>query len=161
MDTAKRIEDATLIIDDSAGTTVTDLRTKVRQRKSQLVIVDYLQLMSSAIKRRDDNRQQEVSDMSRGLKLMARELNVAVIALSQLNRSLEGRIDRRPRLSDLRESGSLEQDADVVAFLYRDEVYHDKPGNAGRAELTIAKNRNGPCGKVDLTWNASYTRFTD
>lgn len=153
---------APLVVDDNAGQTVSDLRSKVRQRGSQLVVVDYLQLMSAPTKRKDDNRQQEVSDLSRSLKIMARELEVAVVALSQLNRSLEGRINKRPKLSDLRESGSLEQDADVVGFLYRDEMYHpDKPSVVGQAEFNIEKHRNGPCGIIPLTWTASCCRFSD
>lgn len=152
---------APLVIDDSASLTVSDLRAKVRQQGSTLVVVDYLQLMQTTTKRKDDNRQQEVSDLSRSLKIMARELEVSVVALSQLNRSLEGRMNRRPKLSDLRESGSLEQDADVVGFLYRDEVYNPKATNVGQAEFTIQKHRNGPCGTIDLTWTATCCKFSE
>ena len=151
-------------IDDTPAITVSDMRTKCRRYKIEhgldMVIVDYLQLMNgSASGRRDSNRQQEISDISRGLKALARELQCPVIALSQLSRAVEQRPDHRPLLSDLRESGAIEQDADVVMFIYRDEVYHDDSDRKGVADIIIAKQRNGPIGTVSLAWIASLTKF--
>lgn len=151
-------------IDDTPAITVSDMRTKCRRYKIEhgldMVIVDYLQLMNgSASGRRDSNRQQEISDISRGLKALARELQCPVIALSQLSREVEKRPDHRPMLSDLRESGAIEQDADVVMFIYRDEVYHDDSDRKGVADIIIAKQRNGPIGTVSLAWIASLTKF--
>ncbi|MCD8324346.1 MAG: replicative DNA helicase [Clostridiales bacterium] len=152
-----------LIIDDTPGITVSELRSKCRKYKLEhdlkLVVIDYLQLMSGS--RRTDSRQQEISDISRALKQIARELQVPVLALSQLSRQVEQRPDHRPMLSDLRESGAIEQDADVVMFLYRDEYYNKDSDNKGIAELIIAKQRNGPIGTVNLVWLPQYTKFAN
>ena len=127
-----------------------------------LIIIDYLQLMSPTQSgRRAENRQVEVAEMSRGLKLLARELETPVMALSQLNRGLELRQDKRPMLADLRESGSIENDADTVTFLYREEMYDDNPDAKGKAEAIVAKNRHGQTNKAHLQWNAPLTRFSD
>lgn len=169
-DWEKLIESATdigrsgLIIDDTPGITIGELRSKCRKYKMEhdlkLVIIDYLQLMSGNGK--TDSRQQEISEISRSLKGLARELSVPVIALSQVNRACETRPDHRPIMSDLRESGSIEQDADVIMFLYRDEYYNkDSEDNKGKAELIIAKQRNGPIGTVDLRWLPNTTRFVN
>ena len=157
------LTDAPIYIDDSAGTTVLEMRAKTRRLKSEhdlgLVVVDYLQLMQG--KSGIENRVQEISDISRSLKAMAKELDVPVIALSQLNRLLESRTDKRPQLSDLRESGAIEQDADVIVFIYRDEVYNkaDDNPNRGIAEVIVGKQRNGPIGTIKLTFLAEYTTF--
>ena len=152
-----------LIIDDTPGISATELRSKCRKYKMeqdiQLVIVDYIQLMSSG--GRSDNRQQEISDISRALKSLARELNVPVIALSQLNRAVESRTDHRPMLADIRESGAIEQDADVIMFLYRDDYYNPETEKKNVAEVIIAKQRNGPTGTIELTWQPKYTRFVN
>ena len=152
-----------LIIDDTPGISVAEMRSKCRRYKMdqdiQLVIIDYIQLMSSG--GRSDSRQQELSDISRALKGLARELNVPVIALSQLNRAVESRADHRPMLSDIRESGAIEQDADVIMFLYRDEYYNPETEDKNVAEVIIAKQRNGPTGTVKLAWQAKYTRFVN
>lgn len=169
-DWEKLIESATdigksgLIIDDTPGITIGELRSKCRKYKLEydlkLVIIDYLQLMSGD--GRTDSRQQEISEISRSLKALARELQAPVIALSQVNRACETRPDHRPIMSDLRESGSIEQDADVIMFLYRDEYYNkDSDTNKGKAELIIAKQRNGPIGTVDLLWLPDITRFVN
>lgn len=169
-DWEKLIESATdigksgLIIDDTPGITIGELRSKCRKYKLEydlkLVIIDYLQLMSGDGK--TDSRQQEISEISRSLKALARELQAPVIALSQVNRACETRPDHRPIMSDLRESGSIEQDADVIMFLYRDEYYNkDSDTNKGKAELIIAKQRNGPIGTVDLLWLPDITRFVN
>lgn len=152
-----------LIIDDTPGIGISELRSKCRKYKLEhdlsIVMIDYLQLMSGS--GRAESRQQEVSDISRSLKALARELNVPVIALSQLSRAVEQRPDRRPILSDLRDSGAIEQDADVVMFLYRDEYYnHDTP-DKGILEVIIAKQRNGPIGTVKLAWLPEYTKFAN
>lgn len=163
-----RLADAPMFIDDTPGITISEMRAKARrlrhqQKRLDLIIVDYLQLMSGGSpggKTRYENRTQEVSAISRGLKLLAKELNVPVVALSQLSRAPESRGgDHRPQLSDLRESGSIEQDADVVAFIFREEVYNSTPENEGLAELIIAKQRNGPTGKIDLAFMKRYTCF--
>ena len=158
------LAEAPIHIDDSAGMTVLEMRAKARRLKSEhdlgMVVVDYLQLMQGRSSR-NENRTQEISDISRSLKAMAKELDVPVVALSQLNRGLESRTDKRPQLSDLRESGAIEQDADVIGFIYRDEVYNkaeDNP-NRGLAEIIIGKQRNGPTGTVKLTFLAEYTTF--
>jgi replicative DNA helicase len=158
-----RISEAPLYIDDSGVLNVFDVRTKCRRLKREaglgLVIIDYLQLMSGG--QNVDNRAQEISEISRGLKAVARELEVPVVALSQLNRSLESRTDKRPLLSDLRESGAIEQDADVIMFLYRDDYYNKESPKKGQAEIIIGKQRNGPTGTVELAFQPQYTRFTD
>jgi replicative DNA helicase len=159
-----RLADAPLFIDDNPHLTVMDMRAKCRRLKAQhgdlaLVVVDYLQLMSTG--RKAENRQVEVSELSRGLKVLARDLDVPVLALSQLNRSLEYRADKRPMLADLRESGALEQDSDVVAFIYRDDTYNTDSPDKGVAEIIVAKHRNGPTGKVRLAFLEHLTRFAD
>ena len=151
-----------LIIDDSSGITIGELRSKCRKYKLEqnigMVLIDYLQLVNSD-SRRVESRQNEVAAISRALKAMARELNVPVVALSQLSREVEKRDDKRPILSDLRESGSIEQDADVVMFIYREEYYQRDSGKKNLAEVIIAKQRNGPTGTIELTWLPQYTRF--
>lgn len=159
-----RLGSAPLFIDDDPNLTVMDIRAKARRLSASdaglgLVIVDYLQLMTGRTKA--ENRQVEVSEISRGLKILARELQVPVLALSQLSRTLEARADKRPVLADLRESGSLEQDADVVMFLYRDEMYNPDSADRGSAEVIVAKHRSGPTGKVNLAFLDHYTRFAD
>jgi len=156
------LAESSIFVDDTPAISVMELRSKCRRLKREnkhldLVLIDYIQLMSG--RATADNRAQEVSEISRSLKGLARELNVPVIALSQLNRSLEQRADKRPVMSDLRESGAIEQDADVIMFIYRDEVYNKKPENEGLAEIIIAKQRNGPIGDVKLTFVHKYTRF--
>ena len=143
--------------------TVLEIRAKARRLKQKsglgLVIIDYLQLMSGP--RRSENRQQEISEISRSLKILARELNVPVIAVSQLSRAVESRQDKRPMLADLRESGAIEQDADVVMFIYRDEVYNPESTDKGTAEIIVAKHRNGPVGRLKLTFLENYTKFAN
>lgn len=152
-----------LIIDDTPGISISELRSKCRKYKLEhdlkLIIIDYLQLMSGS--GRSDSRQQEISDISRSLKGLARELNVPVIALSQLSRQVEQRPDHRPMLSDLRESGAIEQDADVVMFIYRDDYYNKDTQDKNIAEIIIAKQRNGPIGTVNLVWLPQYTKFAN
>lgn len=158
---AGKLAESPLFIDDSPTISALELRAKARRLKSQhdigLVIVDYLQLMYGPANR--DNRQQEISEISRSLKALARELSVPVLAISQLSRAVEARADRRPQLSDLRESGAIEQDADVVVLLLREEYYNPTPENRGIAELIIAKQRNGPVGSFNLAFIKEYTRF--
>ncbi|MCD8300205.1 MAG: replicative DNA helicase [Clostridiales bacterium] len=158
------IGNSKLIIDDTPGITVSELRSKCRKFKLendiQLIIIDYLQLMGSS-SRRSDSRQQEISDISRSLKQIARELSVPVLALSQLSRAVEQRPEHRPMLSDLRESGAIEQDADVVMFIYRDDYYNKDSDNKGIAEVNVAKQRNGPIGTVNLVWLPQYTKFAN
>jgi replicative DNA helicase len=158
---AGRLASASIFIDDTAGITCLEIKAKARRLKAQhnlgLVIIDYLQLISSS--GRIENRQQEISEISRSLKGLARELNVPVIAVSQLSRAVEQRIERRPRLSDLRESGAIEQDADLVVFIYREEYYKPKTEKKGIAEVIISKQRNGPTGKVELTFVKEYAKF--
>ncbi len=153
-----------LIIDDTPGISISELRSKCRKYKLEhdlkLIIIDYLQLMSGS-GRSTDSRQQEISDISRSLKALARELNVPVIALSQLSRAVEQRPDHRPMLSDLRESGAIEQDADVVMFIYRDDYYNKDSENKNIAEIILAKQRNGPIGTVNLVWLPQYTKFAN
>lgn len=155
------LSDAPIYIDDTPGISPMELRAKCRRLKLEqglgLIVIDYLQLMSGNSK--NDSRQQEISEISRSLKAIAREMEAPVIALSQLSRACEQRADHRPMLSDLRESGAIEQDADVVSFLYRDEYYFPDTEKKNQAELIIAKQRNGPTGTVDLTWLGQYTRF--
>jgi replicative DNA helicase len=156
-----RLAEAPIFIDDSANITLMEMRAKCRRMKAKhglgLILIDYLQLMQSP--RRSENRQQEVSEISRALKIMARELEVPVVCASQLNRGVEYRSDKRPLLADLRESGSIEQDSDLVMFLYRDEVYNPDTEHKGEAELIVAKHRNGPTGLVRLAFMNQYTRF--
>ncbi len=157
-----RLSQAPIYIEDTPGISVMELRSKARRLKSQhgcdLIVIDYLQLMSG---RGKENRVQEVSEISRGLKALARELNVPVIALSQLSRAVEGRQSHVPMLSDLRESGSIEQDADIVMFIYRDELYNKESDKKGIAEIHIAKHRNGPVGVVNMRFDPATTRFAD
>lgn len=166
---ASKLAETKLLIDDSSGMSILELRAKARRMKSkhgiELVVVDYLQLLRSTTKRSQENRQVEVSEISSGLKSLAKELNLPVIVLAQLNRQPEGRHGGRPRLSDLRESGSIEQDADLVGLLYRAELYEEdeeeRAEKAGEAELIIAKQRNGPVCDVNLTFLKEFTRFED
>ena len=152
-----------LIIDDTPGISVTELRSKCRKFKMEhnlgIIIIDYLQLMTGS--RRSESRQQEISDISRSLKAIARELNVPVVALSQLSRAVEQRPDHRPMLSDLRESGAIEQDADVVMFIYRDDYYNKDTPKPNVAEIIIAKQRNGAIGTIELAWLPQYTKFAN
>lgn len=154
-----------LFIDDSEGVTVPEMRTKARRLKSRegldLLVVDYIQLMESGRRGRDENRVQEMSAISRGLKMLARDLNVPVVCVSQLNRGPESRENKRPLLSDLRESGAIEQDADVVLLIYRDEYYNEKSEDVGVAEVHIAKNRHGPVSTVRLSFRGNYAKFSD
>ena len=160
-----RLMEAPLYIDDTSTVTVADIKAKCRRLKLErnglgLVIIDYLQLMQGSGRGgRTENRQQEMSEISRSLKIMAKELNAPVLALSQLSRAPEQRSDHRPMLSDLRESGAIEQDADIVMFLYRDELYHEDTEKPGVAELIIAKHRNGETGTIELLWQDKFTRF--
>ena len=153
-----------LIIDDTPGISISEMRSKCRKYKLEhnleMIIIDYLQLMSGS-GRSTDSRQQEISDISRSLKALARELHVPVIALSQLSRAVEQRPDHRPMLSDLRESGAIEQDADVVMFIYRDDYYNKDTEKKGIAEIIIAKQRNGPIGTVELVWLPDFTKFAN
>ena len=158
------IGNSKLIIDDTPGISITELRSKCRKMKLeyglQMIIIDYLQLMTGS-GRTSDNRQQEISEISRSLKALAREMNAPVIALSQLSRACETRQDHRPMLSDLRESGAIEQDADVVMFLYRDDYYNKDTDKPNVAEVIIAKQRNGPIGTVELLWRPEFTKFVN
>ncbi len=158
---AAKLSEAPIYIDDTPGITVLELKAKARRLKAQydikLLILDYLQLMQGAAG--SENRQQEISEISRSLKELARELGIPVIAVSQLSRAVESRTDHRPQLSDLRESGAIEQDADVVVLLLREEYYNPTEENKGKAEVIIAKQRNGPVGKIHLTFIHEYTRF--
>ena len=163
IESAAQIGKSNLIIDDTPGISISELRSKCRKYKLEhnleMVIIDYLQLMSGS-GRSTDSRQQEISDISRSLKALARELRVPVIALSQLSRAVEQRPDHRPMLSDLRESGAIEQDADVVLFLYRDDYYNEDSEKHNIAECIVAKNRHGETGKVELRWMPEYTQFS-
>lgn len=157
-----KLSDAPLFIDESAALNALELRARARRLHRQhgelgLIVVDYLQLMSASSQ--GENRATEISEISRSLKALAKELQVPVVALSQLNRSLEQRPNKRPVMSDLRESGAIEQDADLILFIYRDEVYNPETQDKGIAEIIIGKQRNGPIGKVDLTFLGEYTRF--
>ncbi|HKG11731.1 MAG TPA: replicative DNA helicase [Pyrinomonadaceae bacterium] len=159
------LADAKIFVDDTPGISVLEMRAKARrlaaeQKRLDLIVVDYLQLMSGGA-RRIESRQQEVSQISRELKGLAKELNVPLVALSQLSRAAETRTDHRPQLSDLRESGAIEQDADVVGFIYREEYYNATDENANKAEIIIAKQRNGPTGTVELAFIKEFTRFED
>jgi len=152
-----------LWIADTTGLTIASMRSKCRRLKAQhgldLLVVDYLQLMQGPDAKQHQNRVQEISDISRGLKLLAMELDIPVLALSQLSRKVEERASKVPILSDLRESGSLEQDSDVVLFIYRDEYYYHDSLRQGRADIVIAKHRNGPMGEIELSFEARQTRF--
>ena len=164
INTADTLSSANIYIDDTAGITAMDMRSRARRLKAEhgldLIVVDYLQLMQGSGKKNNSgDRQQEVSEISRSLKALARELDVPVIALSQLSRSVEARQVKRPMLSDLRESGSLEQDADIVAFLYREDYYNPETENKNITELIIAKHRNGPVDTVNLFFHKQYTKF--
>jgi len=159
-----RLNDAPIFIDETAALNSLELRSRARRLHRQndglgLIVIDYIQLMSSTSSKGGENRATEISEISRSLKSLAKELHVPVIALSQLNRSLEQRPNKRPIMSDLRESGAIEQDADLILFIYRDEVYNPDSPDKGKAEVIVAKQRNGPIGKVDLTFRGEYTRF--
>jgi replicative DNA helicase len=159
-----KLSEAPIYIDDTPGITVSDLRTKARREAHKqplgLIVVDYLQLMSGGSRfGGGDNRTQEISEISRGLKGIARELNVPLIALSQLSRSVESRTPQIPQLADLRESGSIEQDADIVAFIYREEYYNPDTDKKSITEILIKKHRNGPTGNVELFFDKDKQRF--
>lgn len=164
IESAGMIGQSKLIIDDTPGISIAEMRSKCRKFKLEMdlkmIIIDYLQLMSGS-GRGTDSRQQEISDISRSLKALARELSVPVLALSQLSRAVEQRPDHRPMLSDLRESGAIEQDADVVMFIYRDDYYNPDTEKKGIAEINIAKQRNGPIGTIDLVWLPEFTKFAN
>lgn len=164
-DTAGKMSEAKVFIDDNADLTVMELRSRARRLMAEhdlgLVVIDYLQLMSGGHGRQSENRQQEISTISRGLKALARELDVPVLVLSQLSRAVEARPNKRPMLSDLRESGAIEQDADLVMFIYRDEYYDPHSEKQGIAEIIVGKQRNGPTGHVDLQFHNAHVRFND
>ena len=165
IESAGIIGKSNLIIDDTPGISISELRSKCRKLKIErgldIIIIDYLQLMTGGVGRRSESRQQEISEISRALKGVARELNVPVVALSQLSRAVEQRPDHRPMMSDLRESGAIEQDADVVMFIYRDDYYHKDTELKNVAEIIIAKQRNGAIGTINLTWLPQYTKFAN
>ena len=165
VETADRLNRAPIYIDDTAGITVMELRSKARRLKAEhgldLIVIDYLQLMQGKPSKNSDNRQQEISEISRSLKALARELNVPVVALSQLSRSVESRQVKKPMLSDLRESGSLEQDADIVMFLYREDYYDQETEKKNITEVMISKHRNGPIGSIELFFQKEFTKFRD
>ena len=158
------ISNSQLVIDDTPGINLQEFRSRARKYKLdhdiQIIFIDYLQLMAGN-GGRNDNRQQEISDISRALKSLARELNIPIVALSQLNRAVEQREDHRPMMSDLRESGAIEQDADMVMFIYRDDYYNKDTEEKGIAEIIIGKQRNGPIGTVKLVWLPEYTKFAN
>lgn len=164
MESARIIGNSNLVIDDTSAISISELRSKCRKLKLEknlgLVMIDYLQLMSGSNKK-NESRQQEISEISRSLKSLAREINVPIIALSQLSRAVEQRPDKRPMLSDLRESGAIEQDADVVMFIYRDDYYNKDTEEPGVSEIIIGKQRNGPVGTVKLAWMSQYTKFAN
>lgn len=161
IDSANRLSELPIYIDDSSGLSALELKAKARRLKKKfnigLIVVDYLQLMQS--KRSTESRQLEISDISRSLKALAKDLNIPVLTVSQLNRKVEDRPNKRPILADLRESGAIEQDADLILFIYREYLYNQTEENRGKAEIIIAKHRNGPTGKVDLTFREQYTKF--
>ena len=163
IESAGVIGKSNLIIDDTAGISISELRSKCRKFKLEhnlkMIIIDYLQLMSGS--GRSESRQQEISEISRSLKSLARELNVPVLALSQLSRAVEQRPDKRPMMSDLRESGAIEQDADVIMFIYRDDYYNKDSEKKGISEIIIGKQRNGPIGTVELVWLPEFTKFAN
>jgi len=161
---AEVLSEKEIYVDDSGSNTILDIRAKTRRLKAELkgldmIIIDYMQLMS--VKRNRENRQQEISEISRNLKVLAKELSIPIVTLSQLNRGLESRDDKRPRLADLRESGAIEQDADVVLFIYRDEVYNEETEFPGVAEIIVGKNRHGAIGKIELRFLKEFTSFRD
>jgi len=163
-DSLGQLNDAPIFIDQGGALNSYELRARARRLQRQegqlgLIVIDYIQLMSAAGGKQSENRATEVSEISRSLKSLAKELNVAIVALSQLNRSLESRPDKRPMMSDLRESGAIEQDADVILFIYRDDQYNEDSPDKGLAEIIISKQRNGPTGKIKLTFLGKYTRF--
>ena len=160
----ERLQEVKLHVDETPALTALELRARARRLhrlygKLDLIVIDYLQLMSGSSNAASENRATEISEISRSLKALAKELHVPVIALSQLNRSLESRTDKRPMMSDLRESGAIEQDADVILFIYRDEVYNPDSQDKGTAEIIIGKQRNGPIGRVQLAFLGEYTKF--
>ncbi|MDA1341317.1 MAG: replicative DNA helicase, partial [Proteobacteria bacterium] len=165
MESSSKLKDLPLYIDDSSMLSPMELRARARRIHRQephglsLIVVDYLQLMG--LPSSTENRVNQISEISRSLKMLAKELNVPVIALSQLNRAVEQRPNRRPVMSDLRDSGAIEQDADVILFIYRDEVYNEDSEEGNKAEIIIGKQRNGPIGKVNLTFLKEFTRFED
>ncbi|MBM3342854.1 MAG: replicative DNA helicase [Betaproteobacteria bacterium] len=165
VDAVGKLNDSQIHIDDTAGLNALEVRSRARRLHRQcgglsLIVVDYLQLMSGTASGREENRATEVAEISRSLKSLAKELKVPVVALSQLNRSVESRVDKRPMMSDLRESGAIEQDADLILFIYRDEVYNPtNEASKGKAEIIVAKQRNGPTGPVTLTFLGRHTRF--
>ncbi|MDR1018380.1 MAG: replicative DNA helicase [Lachnospiraceae bacterium] len=165
IETSTEIGNSHMIIDDTPGITISELRRKCRKYKLEqgldVIIIDYLQLMQGSAGKRSENRQQEISDISRSLKALARELHVPVVALSQLSRGVEARENKRPMLSDLRESGAIEQDADVVMFIYRDAYYNKDSEKGNVAEIIVAKQRNGPTGTSELLWLPDYTKFAN
>ncbi|MBL7149643.1 MAG: replicative DNA helicase [Candidatus Cloacimonetes bacterium] len=161
---AEVLSEKEIYVDDSGSNTILDIRAKTRRLKAELkgldlIIIDYMQLMS--VKRNRENRQQEISEISRNLKVLAKELSIPIVTLSQLNRGLESREDKRPKLADLRESGAIEQDADVVLFIYRDEVYNEETEFPDLAEIIIGKNRHGAIGKIELRFLKEFTSFRD
>ena len=157
------ISESEMYIDDTPGIRISEIRARCRKLKIEknigLVVVDYLQLIQGSSNRKGGSREQEIAEISRSLKILAKEINVPVIALSQLSRAAEKRDDKRPMLSDLRESGSIEQDADIVMFLYRDEYYNKESEKQGKAEVILAKHRAGSTGTVELGWMGNYTKF--
>ena len=159
------LSEANIFIDDTPGISITEIRTRCRKLKMEkdigLIIIDYLQLVQGTNSRKNGTREQEIAEISRSLKILAKELNVPVIALSQLSRAVDNREDHRPMLSDLRESGSIEQDADIVMFLYRDDYYNKESEEKDITEVIIAKHRGGSTGKVKLLWMGSYTKFAN
>mgnify|MGYP002512490631 CR=1 FL=1 len=159
-----RLSEAPIYIDDTAGISIMEIRAKCRKLKIEkdigLIVIDYLQLIQGSGKK-NASREQEISEISRSLKILAKELQVPVIALSQLSRSVEKRDDKRPMLSDLRESGAIEQDADQVIFLYRDDYYNEDSEKKNVAEVILAKHRGGSTGTIDLAWLPSYTKFAN
>ncbi len=163
MDSTYRVGSTKMVIEDTPGITIAELRSKCRKLKQSfglgLIIIDYLQLMNGS--GRSESRQQEISEISRSLKKLARELDVPVIALSQLNRAVDSREDHRPVMSDLRESGAIEQDADVIMFIYRDDYYNKESTKPGIADIIVAKQRNGSTGPVELVWMGKYTKFAN
>ena len=165
IEAVKKLSNAKIIVDDTPAITVSDFRNSARRLKKEgkcdLIVVDYLQLVRGSSRRSSDSREQEIAEISRTFKAIAKELEVPVLALSQLNRALEGRADKRPLLSDLRESGAIEQDADVIMFIYRDEYYNKKSEDKGVAEIIVGKQRNGPTGTAKVAFQADYARFVN